>query len=238
MKRLLLSLSMSLLTIGAFAQLDLAVTSISSPANGTTVTTNSAFPVTFYVTNTGTTTLNPNDTIYYRIEIDGGIISVGGGQNIFPVLVTSTLAPGDSVQITTGSYSIDFWNFSGGSLANKASFTYGINVRGTTCCPSLDDADVSNNLKTITLNNGSLGVDEIVEASTVSSYYANGLLNIESANNNETLNVSVFNMAGQEVKTAVINTKGEVSVSELPNGVYISKITVNGKVESTMKFVK
>lgn len=235
MKRLILSCFFALSSIAAFAQLDLAATHIVSPAAGTVVTSNSPISIVFAVTNTGTTTLNVGDSIFYRIDINGGVVTIGGA-NIFYIPLTKTLAPNDSVHITVGA-TLDFWNFGQGSLANQSTFTIGFNVRGTTCCPSLDDADLTNNQISISLTNGSLSADEL-DALQLETFYANNELHVEFLSGLGMIDVSIYNLAGQIVKTTSLTESDNVNLNELPKGVYISKITSEGKLLETKKFVK
>ena len=235
MKKSILACFFALTSVAAFAQLDLSASHIVSPASGTTVTSNNAFTVKFAVTNTGTTTLNAGDTIFYRIDINGGVVTIGGA-NIFFIPLTIPLAPNDSVHISVGA-NLDFWGFAGGALANQSTFTIGFNVRGTTCCPSIDDADLSNNQISLTLTNGSLSS---VEANTfeLETFYANNQFHVEYINGIGSLDISIYNLAGQIVKTTTITQSENIELSELPSGVYVTKIASEGRLIETKKFVK
>tara|TARA_R110002072_G_scaffold216958_8_gene374542 strand:+ start:7897 stop:8604 length:708 start_codon:yes stop_codon:yes gene_type:complete len=235
MKKLILACTFALFSVAAFAQLDLEATSIVSPASGTSVTSGNPFTVKFAVTNTGTTTLNTGDSIFYRIDINGGIVTIGGA-NIFYIILSKTVAPNDSVHISVTA-NIDFWNFGQGALANSSTFTIGFNVRGTTCCPSLDDANLANNQISLTLTNGSLSNDEL-EAVELETFYSNNEFHVEFLNIGSAIDVNIYNLTGKLVKTAALTGSEDIDLSDLPQGVYISKIVSKNKLVETKKFVK
>lgn len=80
-----------------------------------------------------------------------------------------------------------------------------------------------------------LGFDN-PEAVGFEHYTDNGFLNVSA---NESIeDVQIFNMLGQNVASKDINSNsGQVALSSLSSGVYISKVTVNGQTKS-FKFVK
>ncbi|TBV26941.1 hypothetical protein DMZ43_07720 [Meridianimaribacter sp. CL38] len=83
-----------------------------------------------------------------------------------------------------------------------------------------------------------LGVDE-VESENAFTYFPNPVkneLNLKAQSNIQ--NVSIYNMLGQEVvRTAPNSLQSEVSMSNLSNGAYFVKVTINDVTE-TIRIIK
>ncbi|WP_417608807.1 T9SS type A sorting domain-containing protein [Owenweeksia hongkongensis] len=228
MKKLLLSSFLAVTTVCGFAQLDLAITQIVSPSASATITDAQQVTSEFVVTNDGTTTLNPNDTIYFRNELNGTTqtYTSGGSQfNVFSYILTKTLAPNDTVLV--GITLPIAWSVN--NVIPGATFTWGFNVRGSTCCPTLDDDDVSNNVLSVNLTAaGTVGLEEDVNITTTEVYFSEGSLYVNGENLNGTSKVELYNLLGQKVFESTISetTFNEVyDLSFLTNGIYISNIS-------------
>lgn len=242
MKKLLLSSFLSLITVCAFAQLDLAIIEIVSPAPGTVIPDLQQTTTQFVVQNDGTTTLNPNDTIYFRNELNGTTQPYSNGQQTFTVfayLLTKTLAPNDTVLITSTlpiAWSVN-------SVLPGTNFTWGYNVRGTTCCPTLDDADLSNNVLSVSLvAAGTVGLEEDVNTTSTEVYFNEGSLYVNGENLNGATKIELYNLLGQKVfeNTVSETTFNKVyDLSFLNNGIYISTISNSeGTVLESKKIMK
>lgn len=225
-----------------FAQLDLAVTQIISPAPGTSITDLQVVSATFVVTNDGSTTLNTGDTIFFRNELNGTTQSyTSGGQsfNVFFYLMTKTLAPNDTVHIT--STLPVAWSYN--SVTAGSSFTWGYNVRGTSCCPTLDDDDVTNNVFSVNLmaDGGSVGIEEQNTVAT-EVYFNEGTLYVNGENLDGQSKIEVYNLLGQKVFETNLSEssfKKSYNLSNLTSGIYISTISdSNGKVIDSKKIMK
>ncbi len=82
-----------------------------------------------------------------------------------------------------------------------------------------------------TLNNTEIEAEKVFE-----HFVSNNVLSISS--NNQIDQVEIYNMLGQVVKTLQPNnSKVNVDLNELNNGMFISKVSINGQTQ-TFKFVK
>ncbi|WP_127844378.1 T9SS type A sorting domain-containing protein [Psychroflexus aestuariivivens] len=74
------------------------------------------------------------------------------------------------------------------------------------------------------------------ETSKFTHFYKDGQLGLEANQNFE--NVIIYNMLGQEmINTKLSNSNESINVSNLSNGMYITKVTIGDKTE-TFKFIK
>jgi len=86
----------------------------------------------------------------------------------------------------------------------------------------------------IIVSNGPTGIAQIDKATGISVYptMGNGTVYLESNMARKNVDVSVVNLIGKEVKTlSFVQTNGKtlLALNELPDGVYILKITSNGQ---------
>lgn len=247
MKKLLFSVLFGASSLLSFGQLDLSISQVVAPPDGSQVTDLQQVTSTFVVTNTGTTTLAVGDSIFFRNELDGQTqtyTSGGSSFNVFISILSKTLAPNDTVGI---SITLPIaWSNAGVTVGN--SFTWGFNVRGTTCCPTVDDSNLGNNVASVTLNastSSTIGVEETVSdyaATTGTAYFSNNELVVEASNLAENATVEVYNLIGQKVFEGQLakgtSTSARYDLAELKNGIYIVKMSANNTVISSVKVMK
>ncbi|HQX69033.1 MAG: T9SS type A sorting domain-containing protein [Bacteroidia bacterium] len=88
-------------------------------------------------------------------------------------------------------------------------------------------------LDDITISNGPVGISNI-EQGVLNIYptVTTGNINLESSNERKAISIAVINMIGKEVKRLNFiqnNGKTILNLSELPDGVYVLKINMNGQ---------
>ncbi|HMW11480.1 MAG TPA: T9SS type A sorting domain-containing protein, partial [Chitinophagaceae bacterium] len=88
-------------------------------------------------------------------------------------------------------------------------------------------------LDDITISNGPVGINNISsESLNIYPTISTGAINIESSAEKKAIEISVINVIGKEVKRFNFiqnNGKSIINLSELPDGVYVLKMTLNGQ---------
>ncbi|HCI58654.1 MAG: T9SS type A sorting domain-containing protein [Bacteroidetes bacterium] len=88
-------------------------------------------------------------------------------------------------------------------------------------------------LDDITISNGPVGINNISsESLNIYPTISTGAINIESSAEKKAIEISVINVIGKEVKRFNFiqnNGKSIINLSELPDGVYVLKMTINGQ---------
>ena len=88
-------------------------------------------------------------------------------------------------------------------------------------------------LDDITISNGPVGINNISsESLNIYPTISTGAINIESSAEKKAIEISVINVIGKEVKRFYFiqnNGKSIINLSELPDGVYVLKMTLNGQ---------
>ncbi|HNC33255.1 MAG TPA: T9SS type A sorting domain-containing protein, partial [Bacteroidia bacterium] len=84
-----------------------------------------------------------------------------------------------------------------------------------------------------TISNGPVGINNISsESLNIYPTISTGAINIESSAEKKAIEISVINVIGKEVKRFNFiqnNGKSIINLSELPDGVYVLKMTLNGQ---------
>lgn len=240
----LLTIAFAVITTNVFSQVlvsydftgyDGLVTSIPS---GWTITNNdtSAIGKTFYTTGSSCATSCPS----YKFNITGATIITptfsnathlkffmkGNGStqpNPFKIYTTADGTNWNNIQTYNPvSLSGTFYTLSLNTTDIQVKFEYtkdslGFNV-------ALDD---------ITISNGPVGLNNIEQgALNIYPTVTTGSLNIESSSERKAIEIAVINMIGKEVKRFNFiqsNGKTILNLSELPDGVYVLKINMNGQ---------
>ncbi len=241
MKKLLLGL-FTIAGLTSFAQLDLSVTSIISPANGSTVADLAQTPSKFVVTNVGTTTLAAGDTIFFRNELNATTqtyVSGGNQVNVFIRVLPRAVGPNDTVSATI-TLPIA-WSNAG--VSSGSSFTWGFNVRGTTCCPTVNDQNTANDVAFVTLNaSGTVGIEEEIESIKPIISLSRGNIIVSASNVTSSTTVEVFDLVGKQILSGKLG-EGEVvdkrfNLTNATSGIYLVVIKDGNSVITTQKVMK
>ena len=246
MKRLL-TLIFSALTISGFSQILVSYDFtgynglVQSIPAGWTITVNDSTPgstQTVYTTSsscgvscpsykfnqTGATIITPTFTNATHLQF----LMKGNGTlhyNPFNVYTTTDginwniLQTYNPVSFTAATYTL---NLSSSDIQVKFEYikdTLGYNV-------ALDD---------IIISNGPVGINQLSNNNPVSVYptISSGVLNIESSSERKMIEVAIINMIGKEVKHLNFiqnNGKTVLNLTDLPDGVYVLKINMNGQL--------
>ncbi|MBL4624449.1 MAG: T9SS type A sorting domain-containing protein [Flavobacteriales bacterium] len=193
--------------------MDVAITDITVPAPGSTITIGDDVDITFTF-GVVADTLHTGDTVYFTITLPGQtpvVTLLTMGQDMTPGLAAAITLQGplSSTGITAGSGDI--------CVAFLA-------INSTP-----GDADATNNeyCGTYTWQDA---VTSIEEVSNESNVFYNGNELVFSLGTNDPINFSVYNTAGQLVKTEFSNdSNGTINFSDLNNGVYIVTIQTGNK---------
>lgn len=154
-------------------------------------------------------------------------------------------------------FSPDVWNsvttenLAAGEMTNEESFSghylpnehYGVtNIRYT----FYNEANPNDTASfTVNFNYGYLSVDDLLAKSNISAAYPNpakSVVNFEYQFNSQVTSASVkiYNLVGQQVKVENINGligKCEISVAELPEGVYFATLVLNDHLAKTQRII-
>lgn len=250
MKKIVLCLILALSLSIAHAQNDLSI-SMSSPSSGTTLGPGLSFDFDVSITNLGTTAVSANDTVLYYPLLNGNLlVTTQNGQQVaivFPITGT-TMNTNDTENrsISFGGLSISNGSamnvdFCGGVLA------IGPNWNGVT------ESDTTNNISCQNLpydpNGGTIGLAENVLFSQGSLPVLDG-----SYSDGSTFYVNVYNMTSPELQLSFVDltgrtvyqevfevsgseAHGEISLADLPSGVLLSVIEVDGRQINAKKFI-
>lgn len=124
-------------------------------------------------------------------------------------------------------------------LGPGGSFSFTFNSVGTN--PYQCDPHPSNMFGTITVVAGSLNTNKFASLDKIKMYPnpASSKINFD-LNNNEELNVKIYNLLGKEVLNSLINqTNNSIPLLNLSKGIYVAKITsIDGQSFSIKRFVK
>jgi hypothetical protein len=98
-----------------------------------------------------------------------------------------------------------------------------------------DSAGYNVAIDDIIISNGPVGINQLSKENPLLVYptISTGLLNIESSSERKIMEISVINMIGKEVKRLNFiqnNGKTVLNLTELPDGVYVLKINMNGQM--------
>lgn len=244
MKKILLALTFGISTV-AFAQADLGVT-LNSPMANDVIGPNSAFTVSFDVTNPGTEDIDLLDTVFFQMSLNGSPLSVNGGTRFY---VDSVSIPANG-----GTYAISFppltLNIPGQTMTTM-SFCVDVEAEGIGWT-GVADADLTNNqdCATVTYDPNTIGISEnglvaTVEAKLIdNSFFANGIYHVEMSNvvaSSTATAIAVYDLTGKEVFNAPLSVSAnaineEVSLN-LNKGIYIVTIKGNDSILSSKKIV-
>lgn len=109
-----------------------------------------------------------------------------------------------------------------------------LNDLSTLAC---DEDTVYGETEDYTLNVGEMGVSDLNNSTL--AFYPNPVKDILTISSKKSIeNVSVYNMAGQKVADNLKVIGNQVNVSNLPNGVYVFSVTLEGNQKETFKVVK
>jgi hypothetical protein len=218
MKKLLLAFGI-LFSVSTFAQKAITI-ALDSPAVDQTIYKNQEFEVKATVTNSGTVTLTPTDTIYIILTI--------GGQQATPIL--SVTHPDIAMGAST-SVAFMYQGFSA-----NGNGTVSICIAGAL---SPDGTGAVQGCNTVNYINNSVGLKELAAVSSLKMYPnpAVDVLNI-TFDYPETTHLAVVDVTGRTVRTMDIEAgDAKVNVSDMVQGIYLYNITnTNGQVIKTGKF--
>lgn len=204
------------------AQVDVGITDISDPVDGSNIETGSQLTVTFTVTNFGAL-IPTNDSLFFGLNFDDG----PNAMDLYWVL-TSDLATSGTLNLSTPPFPIS------GPLGPFEMCAY-------TMQPN--DADASNDS---TCNNYSLvvGIDDEPSVLLNNVFYSNEQLtvNISGYSVNNEVNLSVINITGQEVKNenfTISNSKmtKTIPMAGLAKGIYIVALRSESRPVQTQKIM-
>lgn len=250
MKKIVLSLALATGLTFAHAQNDLAI-DMTSPSAGSTMGPGMAFDFDVTISNLGTQAVTTNDTlIYYPILNNSLLYTTQNGQQVpilFPITgVTMNTSDTESRSISFGGLSISNGtamniDFCGGVIA------FGPNWNGVT------ESDTTNNFDCETVaydpNGGSVGLAENVIFSegsiqVLDGSYSDGsvfYVNIYNLSSPEVV-VSFVDLTGRTIYTQMVSASGseahaEISLENLPKGVLLSVVEVDGQQINAKKFI-
>lgn len=250
MKKIVLTLAFAAGLTFAQAQNDLAI-DLTSPSAGTTLGPGLAFDFDVTISNLGTQAVTSSDTlIYYPVLNNSLLYTTQNGQQV-PILfqitgVTMNTSNTESRSISFGGLSISNASamnidFCGGVVA------FGPNWSGVT------ETDTTNNFDCQTVaydpNGGSVGLAENVIFSegsiqVLDGSYSDGkvfYLNVYNLSS-PTVAVSFVDLTGRTIFKQVVSANGreahsEISLANLPKGVLLSVVEVDGQQINAKKFI-
>ncbi len=249
MKKALFSLAI-LFGFASFAQNDLSIT-LDSPTAGSTIGPGLPFSFDVTISNDGTQAVTSNDTLLYYPLLNGNLLVVNqNGQNV-PVVFRIT-----GTTMNTNDTESRSVNFAGLNIANGTATTVdfcgGVLATGPNWRNVTED-DTTNNEACNTVNydpnGGNVGLAENIlfagdapqvldgSYSDGSTYYVR-VYNILSAQ----AKVSFVDLTGRTLHSEVFSTSNgevnsEVSLNDLPKGVILAILEVEGQRINTKKVI-
>jgi len=228
MKKILLSSLLGLFSLVAFAQQDIEVTLV-SPALNDALANGVPFDYTITVKNNGSTAISlPADSIVNAPLINGGTI----GNPPIAWLEDTVIAPGATVTIT---HSLTLSGPQGQFNWCGWAFLLGVTESDTTNNTDCNDFYFNTNV----------GADEFSLMVTVDrSYFSNDnyVVNASGVASSKNAKLEIYNLSGIlviESDLEIINNTIEknVSVGNLPSGIYLAQLSSSNGVISTKKVI-
>tara|TARA_R110002050_G_scaffold122015_3_gene240498 strand:+ start:34218 stop:34985 length:768 start_codon:yes stop_codon:yes gene_type:complete len=252
MRKILLSLS-ALLAFGvAHAQNDISVT-LNSPTASSTIGPGLPFAFDVTITNLGTADVTANDTVIFYPTVNGGLLTTNqNGQNVTVAFrLTGTTISTNGME--TRAVNFGGLNITGAPAGNidicGNAFVVGPNWNNVTESDTVNNTDCAS-VAYDPNGGGTVGLAENMVYADIKSVplldvsYASGstyfveVYNVSSAS----ALVSFVDLTGrtlmtQEFEVSNSELKGEVSLSNLPQGVVLAVLSVDGQAVSTKKVV-
>jgi len=236
MKKLLLSIA-SALTLTLSAQPVLNVT-LDSPTNGSSITAGTAFNFNVTVTNSGNQNHlgMPSDTVIYFPLFNGNLLATSGGGVVAWYMSDAISASGGTA---TASKSLNVSGGSSGTLEICAGIIYGGDSYTTTA-----QLDTSNNCANVNYSAMAIGELRLTETFD-NSFYSNEVYYVQVSSRVDLVNptIEIVDISGRTVKHINLTADGgeisqEISVSDLPQGVYIVRLNTTKGLISINKIIK
>ncbi|PTM04080.1 MAG: hypothetical protein DA405_08455 [Bacteroidetes bacterium] len=252
MRKIVLSLSALFAFGAANAQNDISVT-LNSPTAGSSIGPGMPFTFDMTVTNAGTADVTANDTVVYYPTINGGLLTTTNqsGQTVtVAFIITGTTISTNGME--TRGVNFGGLNINGAPAGNidmcANAFVIGPNWNNVT------ESDTTNNTDCASIaydpNGGTVGLAEnmvyadIKNIPLLDASYASGSTYFVEAYNvpSSTASLSFVDLTGRTILTQEFEVrnselKGEVSLSNLPQGVVLAVLSVDGQAVSTKKVV-
>lgn len=238
MKKLLLSSLFASLSLFAIGQADVAIT-LDSPTANANLVSGTSFNFDVTITNIGAEPIDANDTVIVFPTANGSLISTQSGAPLAWIVPGAIAANGGT---GTFSQSLSLTGGSTGTLDICA--VVGVLGAGWS---GVTESDTTNNINCATVNwsAGGIGISEFkLVTLTDNSFYSNGYYNVRlnSANAHSSIKFELISLTGKVVQSQEINTFGsevseDIRLNAPSNGVYIARLTSQGKAISTKKVV-
>lgn len=235
MKKLLL-LTLSLVTLNAYAQKDMAI-SLVSPANGETITGGQSFNLVVGVSNQGTTDISTADSVIIGIALNGTLMQNAAGQSlVFLYKPTNAIAVGQTINISVTGGIVAAINTS----ATNADFC----VTGILRNGVVLDANTTNNTACTKVNalSGATGIGQSNLTFVEMIAYPNpakDFMTIRHGLSNAKGSIAVRDLSGKLVATfPVSNEETSISLNEFAAGIYFYQvIDASNTILKTDKFI-
>lgn len=255
MKRVLLIMALALSLTVAKAQNDLAI-DLTSPSSGSTIGPGLAFSFDVTITNLGSQAVTVNDTILYYPLLNGNLlVTTDANGNQVPVAFTitgTTMNTNDTESRSVNFGGLDIQN----GTAMNVDFCGGTFAVGPNWSNVTED-DTTNNVDCETIaydpnGGGTVGLAENVlfekgSISVLDGSYTDGetfYANVYNLNGAQEVMISFVDLTGRTIYYQRFNTNGrelqsEISLNDMPQGVLLAVLEVDGKQVNTKKiFVK
>lgn len=234
MKKLLLSGLLASFALFSGAQ-DIAVTLTSPTANGN-VTSGGQFNFDVTITNSGTIALTTADSVLIAPRVGGSLLPTQSGAPLIWLVNQDIAANGGTYNFTqplglqggpTGSLEICAVSAVLGSVWDV-------------------ETDTTNNVNCVTVNyTNNIGLGEIsLVTLTDNSFYSNGVFNVRltSTLGYNSMSFELISLTGKVVQSNTFAVSGsgvseDIQISAPAKGIYIARLTSNGKPVSTKKVV-
>ncbi|QNR24233.1 hypothetical protein [Croceimicrobium hydrocarbonivorans] len=250
MKKTVLTLALALTLGAASAQNDLGI-NMTSPAAGSTVGPGVAFDFDVTITNVGTQAVTTNDTVVYFPLLNGSLLYTSQGGQQVPIAFSIT---GTTMNTSdTESRSISFGGLSiNNGTAQNVDFCGGVLAFGPNW-NNVNESDTTNNTSCQSImydpNGGTVGLAENVifsegSLTVLDGSYSDGstfYVNVYNMNS-PVAKVSFIDLTGRVVYSQSFQTQGkevraEISLNDMPEGILLAVLEVDGKQINAKKIV-